>query len=864
MLMLPQLASLALAKKSTPESDLYILQPPSVQGQHETERPEEPVNIERFEARNTLCARMRAMSRMAEREMQRLLPAFRSICLEDADEPGALAHMDTNTFSTAYVAKLLDEHTIRASGKPPKGPQRLTQPKLLATHQLLMMHPSRFLADPLSHIKTQLFTLRTPAERCAIERIDALLKAPDGSAEAAIVRGFSERARKVLAWRKAGCSGVLQQLEAAHRASPALSRATEAQGPGVQWTRDDEEILRFLRATLGVRRLIQGNAHGAAAMALLKLCGAHVNVEPATAALEEPIKVPDELLPYGNDTACAGQDLQHALVSRFLEHLGALAPWQNLSLAEAGFEQTTGGAEGIVGSGAPTTVEEKAFAAPALLPGEMDKRRDFGALPVYVIDDATAYELDDGISFERASEDQTWIHVHVADPTAVISPNDAYGKAAKRQHTSLYLPEARWPLLPDALINAGQLGLGSKFEDARAAEERLKHGLRALTFSARVEDKTGKVLDYAVAPSLIRDVRIMTYAAVNELLLAPPSTDRTSMAWQMQTLERCAVALLRWRVDRGAFQAQGPSPAISISPLPLPLPPVYAAPHTHDVYSGFPRIALEVQRDVALAEFQRSRRSQAMVAECMVLAGRVAGATAVDRNIPLVWRAQEEGSKADTAKLLAMRDENGEVRYKDLMRGNIALSGGASSPKAASHFAMGLRAVPTAGDATAHGGYARATSPLRRYPDLVAHWQLKASLRGDALPWDMAALKRDLPRFVRMDAWARAIEKSTVAFWAATRLAQVLAKQRAGALDAEESRLLGPHEAVITLRDVRQSMVRMDVRARVIIPALGVSAECEWSLARGTPDSGQCFMVNVVDVTRTGMRTAVLVRPTDM
>jgi hypothetical protein len=49
-------------------------------------------------------------------------------------------------------------------------------------------------------------------------------------------------------------------------------------------------------------------------------------------------------------------------------------------------------------------------------------RRDFGDIPVYVIDSPTAHELDDGISIEE-TPDGVWVHAHIADPSHLIPPN---------------------------------------------------------------------------------------------------------------------------------------------------------------------------------------------------------------------------------------------------------------------------------------------------------------------------------------------------------------------------------------------------------------------------------------------------------
>jgi exoribonuclease R len=69
----------------------------------------------------------------------------------------------------------------------------------------------------------------------------------------------------------------------------------------------------------------------------------------------------------------------------------------------------------------------------------------------YAIDDPAASEIDDAIAIERDSvqpETRVWIHIHVADPTAVIAPNSVLDMDARRRATSVYMPHRRIMMLP--------------------------------------------------------------------------------------------------------------------------------------------------------------------------------------------------------------------------------------------------------------------------------------------------------------------------------------------------------------------------------------------------------------------------------
>ena len=70
--------------------------------------------------------------------------------------------------------------------------------------------------------------------------------------------------------------------------------------------------------------------------------------------------------------------------------------------------------------------------SPHLIVGDIEDigRTDMGELPVYTIDADSTTEVDDGISIERG--EKPWIHIHIADPTRLFSPEselDLYARS---------------------------------------------------------------------------------------------------------------------------------------------------------------------------------------------------------------------------------------------------------------------------------------------------------------------------------------------------------------------------------------------------------------------------------------------------
>src|ERR1700736_3975146 len=85
--------------------------------------------------------------------------------------------------------------------------------------------------------------------------------------------------------------------------------------------------------------------------------------------------------------------------------------------------------------------------------GATSGRRDLRSLPTFTIDPVSARDFDDAISAAREG-DETWrVWVHVADVSAFVAPRDLVDREAYRRATSVYVPGAVEPMLPEALSN---------------------------------------------------------------------------------------------------------------------------------------------------------------------------------------------------------------------------------------------------------------------------------------------------------------------------------------------------------------------------------------------------------------------------
>jgi exoribonuclease-2 len=104
-----------------------------------------------------------------------------------------------------------------------------------------------------------------------------------------------------------------------------------------------------------------------------------------------------------------------------------------------------------------------------------------------------------------------------------------------------------------------------------------------------------------------------------------------------------------------------------------------------------------------------------MVAEAMILAGAVTAQFGIEQGIALPFRSQQPADLPSPAQLDELPD--GAVRFAAIKR---CLSRGLMGTQPAAHFSLGLPA------------YVQATSPIRRYGDLVVQRQLLACLGAEA------------------------------------------------------------------------------------------------------------------------------------
>ncbi len=114
-----------------------------------------------------------------------------------------------------------------------------------------------------------------------------------------------------------------------------------------------------------------------------------------------------------------------------------------------------------------------------------DARVDLTALPTFTVDPDDAQDFDDAISARR-EDGGVRLWVHIADVTAYLRPGGPLEREALRRATSVYVPGAVEPMLPEVLSNRA-CSLRPGEEKLAVTVEMELHGtdVRAWRFTAR-------------------------------------------------------------------------------------------------------------------------------------------------------------------------------------------------------------------------------------------------------------------------------------------------------------------------------------------------------------------------------------------
>jgi exoribonuclease-2 len=235
----------------------------------------------------------------------------------------------------------------------------------------------------------------------------------------------------------------------------------------------------------------------------------------------------------------------------------------------------------------------------------------------------------------------------------------------------------------------------------------------ALSFGV-ILDAVGAVENYCIHTGLIKPTYRLTYEDVDEMLELGVQAEP-----EIEAIANWAKIRKNWRYGQGA---------ISIN---------------------MPEAMIKVKDDDINIDVLDDSSSRQLVAEMMILAGEVAARYGQTHNIPLPFRGQPQPELPPDEELLQL--PAGFVR-SCAMRRCMPKSEMSITPMR--HAGLGLDT------------YTQATSPIRRYSDLLTHFQLKAHLRGEGLPFSAEQLKEVMMTVMSTTQEATMVERQTNRYYA--------------------------------------------------------------------------------------------------
>jgi ribonuclease R len=332
---------------------------------------------------------------------------------------------------------------------------------------------------------------------------------------------------------------------------------------------------------------------------------------------------------------------------------------------------------------------EKIVFDPSVISERKDLRDEF----IFTIDPVDAKDFDDAVSIEKRDGNYL-IGVHIADVSHFVRENSELDREAYKRGTSVYLIDKTVPMLPERLSN--------EICSLKENEDRFTFTCEFTLY------KDGQTGDYAIFPSVIRSKKRFTYEEAEEII---DRDVKNEMKDRLMMMVDAADRMQKNSIEKSRIDFDIPEVEIMLS---------------------------ETKEPILIREKKRLRTHK-LIEHFMVAANSIVSEHLFKKTRKTLYRShpQPDPEKLDT---LRMALKSYGYRLKD------------SSPRSIQNLIektektdngfiireMVLRSMMKAKYSTSNEGhyglgleyYTHFTSPIRRYPDLIVHRQLKGVLTG--------------------------------------------------------------------------------------------------------------------------------------
>jgi ribonuclease R len=333
---------------------------------------------------------------------------------------------------------------------------------------------------------------------------------------------------------------------------------------------------------------------------------------------------------------------------------------------------------------------------------EIATRRDLRKVLTFTIDPVDAKDFDDALSIQYLDEGNVEIGVHIADVSHYVKPGTELEKEAYRRATSVYLVDRTVPMLPEKLSN--------NLCSLRPNEDKL-------AFSAIFElNPKGKILKEWFGRTVIHSDRRFTYEEAQQVL----DTGEGDFPEELKTMNSLAKILRKERFKNGSINFETPEVRFRLDEHGKPLG-VYQK-ERHDSNKLIEEFMLLANKRVAEYVYSLSKGEPK---NTMVY--RVHEAPDPDRLKTFATFVAKMGYKMEA------EDENKIAKSMNSMLSKVE-----GKPEQSLIESLAVRTMAKARytvEDLGHFGlafkrYSHFTSPIRRYPDVMAHRLLQHYIDG--------------------------------------------------------------------------------------------------------------------------------------
>jgi ribonuclease R len=333
------------------------------------------------------------------------------------------------------------------------------------------------------------------------------------------------------------------------------------------------------------------------------------------------------------------------------------------------------------------------FDAPTALAG----RTDFRGTLTFTIDPADAKDHDDALSIERLASDRWRVGVHIADVSHFVREGSRIDQEARDRGTSVYLVDRVLPMLPEPL--SGDLCSLKPDEDR-------------LTLSACLElNSKAELSSVAFTGAVIRSRYALAYEEAQEIIDGERAADK-DLRESLRMLRDLALRLRDRRQARGGLDFDLPEARVIVNS------------------AGEPPT---VQRILRLDTHR-------LIEEFMILTNESVARAVESRGAPFIYRVHEA---PDPDRLERLREfiaglglklaRDADRTPRALQRLLATVEGRPEEPVVSTLVLRSMKQARYSAEQAGHFGlgsraYSHFTSPIRRYPDLVAHRIVRLAL----------------------------------------------------------------------------------------------------------------------------------------